>query len=134
MAVKEKTLAAPEPLTEPLFRGPRAGNTSQTLAPKTVNVLDPEPVWNSAYRVPSTGDPNYVPKPKEEIYGPDEQGFEKGFEPKPRGKAISRQSFEQRVTAKSPTTLENRVTKVEEQLDSLLHRIVVYNLKSSHKM
>jgi len=128
MAVKEKTLAAPEPLTEPLFRGPRAGNTSQTLAPKTVNVLDPEPVWNSA------GDPNYVPKPKEEIYGPDEQGFEKGFEPKPRGKAISRQSFEQRVTAKSPTTLENRVTKVEEQLDSLLHRIVVYNLKSSHKM
>jgi hypothetical protein len=134
MAVKEKTLAAPEPLTEPLFRGPRAGNTSQTLAPKTVNVLDPEPVWNSAYRVPSTGDPNSVPKPKEEIYGPDEQGFEKGFEPKPRGKAISRQSFEQRVTAKSPTTLENRVTKVEEQLDSLLHRIVVYNLKSSHKM
>ena len=113
MAVKD-SVKAPEPLDEPLVRGPRAGNTTQTLAPKTVNVLDlPAPTW----------------KP-EEIYGPDEQGFE----PKPRGKAISRQSFEQRVTAKSPTTLENRVTKVEEQLDSLLHRIVVYNIKSSHKL
>ena len=118
MPVKDAIKAGPEPLDEPLVRGPRAGNTTQTLAPKTVNVLDlPAPTW----------------KP-EEIYGPNEQGFEKGFEPKPRGKAISRQSFEQRVTAKSPTTLENRVTKLEEQLDSLLHRIVVYNIKSSHKL
>jgi hypothetical protein len=116
MAVKDsvKDKAGPEPLDD-LFRGPRAGNTTQTMAPKTVNVLDPEPSW----------------KPKEEIYGPDEPVFEpKGRKPAP----ISRQSFEQRVTAKSPTTLENRVTKLEEQMDALRDRIAVHNIRAQHKL
>jgi hypothetical protein len=100
-----------DPTPEPLFKGPRAGNTTQTLAPKTVNVLDP-PDW----------------RPKEEIYGPD------GF---PSLEQLAKQSpkmFRAPVIVKKPDSLEMRVMKLEDRLDSLLDRLARYNVKSSHKI
>jgi hypothetical protein len=122
MAVKDVTDLQPEPL----FKGPRAGNTTTTMAPKTVNVLDPEPTWNSA------GDPNYVPRPKEVVYSPDEPQFE----PKIKGKPALpvRQSFQDRTAAKVPLGLENRVTKLEERVDALMDRIAVHNIRAQHKL
>jgi len=100
--------AEPIPPLEELFHGPKAGNTTETLAPKTVNVLEPEPAW-----------------PKEEIYG-DEPVFE------PRPKKVSRQMFEQK--SRRPESLDDRVTKLEERLDSLLDRFARYNVKAQHKI
>ncbi len=93
---------------EPLFKGPRAGNTTQTMAPKTVNVLDP-PDW----------------RPKEEVYGPNES-----LEPKPRIQVSKVRPF----FSKRPESLEDRVTKLEERLDFLLDRIATHNIRSQHKI
>jgi hypothetical protein len=95
---------------EPLFKGPRAGNTTQTMAPKTVNEL-----WT----------------PKEEVYGPND-GFpsldDLAKRPVPK---IVRQP---QVIVKKPDSLEMRVMKLEDRVDSILDRLARYNVKAQHKV
>ncbi len=95
---------------EPLFKGPRAGNTTQTMAPKTVNV----DLWTP---------------PKEEVYGPNEFPSLDDLAKRPVPKMVRPP-----VIMKKPDSLEMRVMKLEDRLDSLLDRIATHNVRSQHKI
>ncbi len=106
-------------IDEPLFKGPRAGNTTQTMAPKTVNVLE-------------QGEPDWSKSPvsrKEEIYGPD--GFPTLEELAKKSPKMFRPAP---VIAKKPDSLEMRVMKLEDRVDAILDRLARYNVKAQHKV
>ena len=121
---------------------PQAGNTTKTMTPKTVN----EERWITAGQSgvalnsgsflnnpPWTIEPQTTQSSPE----PDTLGFEEDGEWAAKSKALENDIPEAHTPAPrldASLYLADRVDRLEEQMDSLLDRLAVYNTRAQHKI
>lgn len=152
--VQQQTWAENSPV--PVRSVLRASNTNETLAPKSIFDNDGVPTIDvdfapslpEKYRlgseefVKALAEQAKALKPKEVVYGPSKPAEVKKAEPTkvvPKPSVPRFSSIGALVEVPSPFTtppksLEERVTKLEGQLDGLLDRIAKYNQRAAHRI